>query len=79
MASITAVATALGGNGQEMEGDTPIAVARALGLSMDHVSIFVNEEPGTQGQTLHDGDIVSFQPGKVSSGNKPVTVIIKTK
>jgi len=77
MASITATATALGGNGQEMEGDTPIGVARELGLSMDHVEIYVNEEPGTQGQQLHDGDIVSFQPAKVSSGISPVTIIFR--
>jgi hypothetical protein len=79
MASITATAAALGGVGQEMEGDTPIGVARELGLSTTGMSIFVNDKPGTQGQTLHDGDVVSFQPSKVSSGNKPVTVIIKTK
>tara|TARA_R110000824_G_scaffold218917_11_gene405714 strand:- start:77 stop:307 length:231 start_codon:yes stop_codon:yes gene_type:complete len=76
MASITAVAAALGGIGQEMQGDTPLSVARELGLSTTGMSIFVNDEPATQGQTLHDNDIVSFQPAKVSSGKESVTIIV---
>jgi|TARA_R110000744_G_scaffold44882_4_gene99999 hypothetical protein len=68
MANVTVISFTTGGQSREMEGSRPIDLAKDMDMTLNGVSIFVNDEPSTQGQTLHNGDIVSFQQEKVSSG-----------
>lgn len=68
MANVQVISYTNGGGSRDMVGDRPIDLAKEMDITLTGVAIFVNEEPATQGQNLHDDDVVSFQQDKVSSG-----------
>tara|TARA_R110000822_G_scaffold8597_9_gene33831 strand:- start:592 stop:807 length:216 start_codon:yes stop_codon:yes gene_type:complete len=71
MAKIHAISFHSGGQvHSDLEAQTPADLASEWGLSMNEVEIFVNEDKGALSTELRDGDFVSFQRNKVTSGNQ---------
>ena len=68
MAKVTVVSFTNGGVPQEVEGDTPAAIAQSLSIGLENVTIHVDESPAHANHNLRDGDLVSFQKEKVASG-----------
>lgn len=68
MAKVYAISFHSGGTVHELEANSPADIASGFNLSLEGVEIFVNEDKATISQDLRDGDYVSFQKNKVTSG-----------
>ena len=52
----------------QFKAKTPADLIRHYELSMDNVSIFVDDSEATVNKVLRDGDLVSFQKSSTKSG-----------
>ena len=68
MANVTVVSYHNGGMPRDMEGNTPAELARVMDISLSGVKVYVDDDEVKTSKHLADGDIVSFQRSKVSSG-----------
>ena len=68
MAKVYAISFHSGGQVHELEANSPADIASGWDLSLKDVEIFVNEDKANVSSDLRDGDYVSFQRNKVSSG-----------
>jgi hypothetical protein len=68
MAKVYAISFHSGGQVHELEATSPADIASGWDLSLKDVEIFVNEDKANVSSDLRDGDYVSFQRNKVSSG-----------
>ena len=68
MAKVYAISFHSGGQVHELEANSPADIASGWDLSLKEVEIFVNEDKATIASSLRDGDYVSFQRNKVTSG-----------
>jgi len=68
MANVSVISFTNGGIPQDVEGDTPAAIAQSLSIGLENVVIHVDESPASANHNLRDGDLVSFQKEKVASG-----------
>jgi len=69
MAKVYAISFHSGGQVHELEADSPADIASGWDLSLEGVEIFVNEDKAQVSADLRDGDYVSFQRNKVTSGS----------
>jgi len=53
---------------RDMQGETPAQLAQAMDLSLDEVAIYVDDVEAKASTPLREGQFVSFQRNKVSSG-----------
>ena len=53
---------------RDMQGEKPGALAQAMDLSLDGVAIYVDDVEAKASTPLREGQFVSFQKNKVSSG-----------
>jgi hypothetical protein len=68
MAKVTVISYHNGSMPREMEGSTPAELATELDISLQGVSIHVDDDEVNASKTLADGNCVSFQKSKVTSG-----------
>ena len=68
MAKVTVISYPNGSMPREMEGSTPAELATELDISLQGVSIHVDDDEVNASKTLADGNFVSFQKSKVTSG-----------
>ena len=68
MAKVYAISFHSGGQVHELEANSPADIASGWDLSLEGVEIFVNEDKAQVSAGLRDGDYVSFQRNKVTSG-----------
>lgn len=53
---------------EEMKASSPADIIKHYSLSMEGVSIFVDDKEAPVTQVLRDGDLVSFQKSSTKSG-----------
>jgi len=53
---------------RDMQGETPAQLAQAMDLALDEVAIYVDDVEAKASTPLREGQFVSFQRNKVSSG-----------
>tara|TARA_Y100000310_G_C20425533_1_gene688859 strand:+ start:423 stop:650 length:228 start_codon:yes stop_codon:yes gene_type:complete len=74
MADVTVCSYTNGGVPQSKTGDTPASIAQEMSLPLLNadgekvVKIYIDEKEVSANQSLRDGDLLSFQKEKVSSG-----------
>lgn len=68
MAEVKVMSYAHGNQLRDMTGSTPGDIAQELELSLSGVAIYVGSSEAKVDTSLADGNIVSFQRAKVTSG-----------
>ena len=69
MAIVSVISFTNGGIPQDAEADTPAQIAQNMGMGLENIKIYVDESAVQANHVLRDGDLVSFQKGKVESGS----------
>jgi hypothetical protein len=77
MAKVYAISFHSGGQVHELEANSPADIASGWDLSLKDVEIFVNEDKANVSSDLRDGDYVSFQRNKVTSGSDIVDFALR--
>ena len=66
--NVKVVSVTSGSMPRDMQGSTPLDIAQQLDMSLADIAIFVDDTEVKASHQLHEGDFVSFQRDKTTSG-----------